>query len=131
VIERLISSKYKIYIPETIRVLYVFIVWNIGMILFRLETLGEVKLLIEGFINGPMYNMWSREVLSAVYNPYFIVIFIISLIYITPIFANLKNYFYKMKYGFIVVDLVVVLLFVYAVFEMLTTGYNPFIYFRF
>lgn len=131
VIERLISSKYKIYIPETIRVLYVFIVWNIGMILFRLETLGEVKLLIEGFINGPEYNMWSRDVLSAVYNPYFIVIFIISIIYITPILKNLKNYFYKLKYGFIVVDLVVVLLFVYAVFEMLTTGYNPFIYFRF
>lgn len=131
VIERLISSKYKICIPDTLRVIYVFIVWNIGMILFRLETLGEVKLLIDGFISGPEYNMWSRDVLSAIYSPYFIVIFIISLIYITPIFGNVKEYFYKKKWGFIIVDLVIVVLFVYAVFEMLTTGYNPFIYFRF
>ena len=131
VIERLVSSKYKIYVPDTLRIIYLFIVWNIVMILFRLETLGDVKLLIEGFLSGPEYNMWSRDVLSVVYNPYFIVIFIISLIYITPIFGNLKNYFYKKKYGFIIVDLVVIVLFIYAVFEMLTTGYNPFIYFIF
>lgn len=131
VIERLISSKYKIYIPDTIRVIYVFVVWNIGMILFRLENLNDIRLLFEGFANGPKYNMWSRGLLSAIYNPYFIVIFIISLLYITPLFGNIKNYFYKFKYGFIVVDLVIIVLFAYAVVEMLTTGYNPFIYFRF
>ena len=131
VIERLISSKYKIYIPDTIRVIYVFVVWNIGMMLFRLENLNDIRLLFEGFANGPKYNMWSRGLLSAIYNPYFIVIFIISLLYITPLFGNIKNYFYKFKYGFIVVDLVIIVLFAYAVVEMLTTGYNPFIYFRF
>ena len=131
VIERLISLKYKIDIPDTIRVIYVFIVWNIGMILFRLENLNDIGLLFEGFVNGPKYNMWSRSLLAAIYNPYFITVFIISLLYITPIFGNIKNYFYKFKYGFIVVDLVIVTLFIYAVVEMLTTGYNPFIYFRF
>ena len=101
------------------------------MILFRLETIDEVKLLIDGFINGPSFNMWSREVLSTIINPYFIVIFILSIIYITPFFKNVKDYLYKFKYGYIAVDLVVVILFIYAIFEMLTTGYNPFIYFRF
>ena len=131
--ERLVSYKYKykFYIPETLRVLYVFIVWNIGMILFRLESLSDIKLLYEGFINGPSFNMWSREVLSAIYNPYFIIIFFISILYITPLFKNIQNYLYRLKYGFIAVDVVVIFLFVYAVIEMLTTGYNPFIYFRF
>ncbi|HAL02650.1 MAG TPA: membrane-bound O-acyltransferase family protein [Lachnospiraceae bacterium] len=131
VVERLVSYKYKFYIPETLRVLYVFIVWNIGMILFRLESLSDIKLLYEGFINGPSFNMWSREVLSAIYNPYFIIIFFISILYITPLFKNIQNYLYRLKYGFIAVDVVVIFLFVYAVIEMLTTGYNPFIYFRF
>lgn len=131
VIERLINTKHKIYVFETIRVIYVFVVWNIGMILFRLETIDEVKLLVDGFINGPSFNMWSREVLSTIINPYFIVIFILSIIYITPFFKNVKDYLYKFKYGYIAVDLVVVILFIYAIFEMLTTGYNPFIYFRF
>ncbi len=131
VVERLVSYKYEFYIPETLRVLYVFIVWNIGMILFRLESLSDIKLLFEGFVNGPSFNMWSREVLSAIYNPYFIIIFFISILYITPLFKNLHNYLYRLKYGFVVVDLVIVFLFVYAVVEMLTTGYNPFIYFRF
>ena len=75
--------------------------------------------------------MWSREVLSSIYNPYFIIIFFISILYITPLFKNLHNYLYRLKYGFVVVDLVIVFLFIYAVVEMLTTGYNPFIYFRF
>ena len=131
VIERLVSYKYRFYIPETLRVLYVFIVWNIGMILFRLESLSDIKLLFEGFVNGPSFNMWSREVLSSIYNPYFIIIFFISILYITPLFKNLHNYLYRLKYGFVVVDLVIVFLFIYAVVEMLTTGYNPFIYFRF
>lgn len=131
VIERLVSYKYKFYVPETLRVIYVFIVWNLGMILFRLESLSDIKLLYEGFVNGPLFNMWSRDVLSTIYNPYFIIIFFISILYITPLFRNIQNYLYKLKYGFIAVDIVIVFLFIYAVVEMLTTGYNPFIYFRF
>ena len=44
---------------------------------------------------------------------------------------KINDTLYRTKFGFIIVDIVVVVLFAYAVTEMLTSGFNPFIYFRF
>ena len=131
VAERIINTKFKIKIPDTYGIIYVFVVWNIGMILFRLETFGEVILFLKGAFSYPNYNYSTRELLNEVYNPYFIVCLITSILYLTPLFNNIKNILYKTRFGFIVVDILIILLFIYAVVEMLTTGFNPFIYFRF
>lgn len=131
VFERIIKTKTNIYIPQTIGIIYVFIVWNIGMILFRLESFEQIKMFISGAFSMPQYNYYTRELVNEVYNPYFIVKFVIAVLYLTPLFSKLKNALYKITVGFIFVDIVVVTLFVYAVIEMLTSGFNPFIYFRF
>ena len=131
VIERIVRTKMKFYIPQTIGIIYVFVVWNIGMILFRLESFEQVKLFIEGAFSTPRYNYSTRELVNEVYNPYFMVCFATSILYLTPFFAKIKNVLYKTRFGFILVDIIVITLFIYAVIEMLTTGFNPFIYFRF
>ena len=131
VIERILKTKFKINIPSTLGIVYVFIVWNIGMVFFRLDNIGDIKALYDGFVSGPIFNQYARSLLSLVYNFYFLVVFILSLLYLTPIYTIIYNYLNKLRYGYLVIDLVVFTLFVYAVLEMLTTGYNPFIYFRF
>ena len=131
VVERILKTKIKTNIPSTIGIVYVFIVWNIGMVFFRLDNINDVKLLYDGFVSGPIFNQYTRPILALIYNPYFLSVFMLSVLYLTPIYDILSRYLYRLKYGFIIVDLVVVILFIYAVLEMLTTGYNPFIYFRF
>ena len=131
VIERILRTSVKIKVPKTLGIIYVFIVWNLGMILFRLETLEQVRLFINGALSLPLYNYSTRELVNEVYNPYFMVCFVMSILYLTPFFSNIKNHLYKTRFGFILVDMIVILLFIYAVTEMLTSGFNPFIYFRF
>ena len=131
VIERILKTKFKVRIPPTFGILYVFIVWNIGMVFFRLDNINDVKLLYDSFMCGPIFNQYTRPLLALIYNPYFLSVFVLSVLYLTPIYNNISRLLYRLKYGFIIVDVVVVLLFIYSVLEMLTTGYNPFIYFRF
>lgn len=131
VIERIVRTKIKIHVPQTICIIYVFIVWTIGMILFRLESFEQIRLFLEGAVSYPSYNYSTRELVNEVYNPYFIVCFVMSVLYLTPFFSKIKNALYNTKFGFIIVDLVIITMFLYAVVEMLTSGFNPFIYFRF
>ncbi|MBR4315289.1 MAG: MBOAT family protein [Lachnospiraceae bacterium] len=131
VVERIVRSKVNIKVPQTLGIIYVFIVWNIGMILFRLENLDQIKLYLEGALSYPIYNYSTRELVNEVYNPYFMVCFLTALLYLTPFFSKIKNALYKTRFGFIIVDIVIITLFIYAVIEMLTSGFNPFIYFRF
>ena len=131
VIERIIRTKFKIQVPQTIGIIYVFIVWNIGMILFRLENLDQIRLFLTGAFSTPFYNYSTRELVNEVYNPYFMVCFVTSLLYLTPFFSKIKNFLYKSRFGFIIVDILIITLFLYAVIEMLTSGFNPFIYFLF
>ena len=131
VVERILRTKTKLKLSRTFGILYVFIVWNIGMILFRLDDFEQIRLFIHGAFSSPQYNYYTRSLVNEVYNPYFMVCFIASVLYLTPFFTNIKKFLYKTWFGFIIVDIIIITLFIYAVIEMLTTGFNPFIYFRF
>ena len=131
VVERILKSKFNFKFKSVFGTIYVFLVWNVGMILFRLVSLDEVILLFEGLISRPIFNQHIRALITYIFNPYFVFIFILSLLYLTPIYSKVYMSMKKTKYGFVVADLVIFVLFTYSVIEMLTTGYNPFIYFRF
>lgn len=131
VIERIIKTFFKIKLPQTIGIIYVFIIWTIGMILFRLENMSDVMLFIKGMFSHEHFNYSTREFLNEVFNPGFIISFIISVLYLTPFFDKIRGALNRTKIGFIIVDLVIIVTFICAVVEMLTTGFNPFIYFRF
>ena len=131
VIERIVYTKAKWKIPATLGILYVFIVWNIGMILFRLENMQDVAYFVKGFFKPALFNYSTRDLVDAIFTPNFIVCFVCSVLYLTPFFAKIRDALYRTRFGFIIVDIVIIALFIYAVVEMLTTGFNPFIYFRF
>ena len=50
--------------------------------------------------------------------------------YTLLVLAKIVFKHYKYKYGYMVVDITTIVLFAYAVIDMLTTNFNPFIYFR-
>ena len=129
VIERLFRKKVKI--PDTLCIIYTFIVWNIGMILFRAENLYQFRLFLSNFLGEIKLNVAARTLISEIFNPYFGICFVISLLYLTPFFDKIKGKFKGLWVFNMIEDLLVVLLFIYAVIEMITNGFNPFIYFRF
>ena len=131
VIERILTTKYEIKIPKSIGIAYVFIVWTIGMIFFRIESINDLSLYFVGLFSKMQLNFYARQLLASIFNPSFVVCFIISILYLTPIFDKIRKYLYKYKYGYMIVDTVTIVLFAYAVIDMLTTNFNPFIYFRF
>lgn len=131
VIERIVSTKFKIKLPDTLGIIYVFVVWNIGMILFRLNSINEVKLYLDGLFSAPLFNSNTRFIINTIFTPTFMASFIISVLYLTPFFDKIESVLKRSKNGIIIVDTVIIVLFIYSVIEMLTSGFNPFIYFRF
>lgn len=131
IIERIRRNYVKIEVPKTIGIIYVFVVWIFGMAIFRCENLPDIHMFIRGMFSRESFNSYTRDLITAIFSPKFIISFVISMLYLTPIFAKIKDTLYRSKYGFIIVDIVVIALFIIAIIEMLTTGFNPFIYFRF
>lgn len=131
IIERIIVSKTKFRFDNAFFIIYSNIVWIIGMAIFRFDTFDAFLVYFRGLFSAPALNYNARWLLQAIFSPYFAIIFIISILYLTPFFDKIYSALYKTRFGFIIIDIVVVLFFVYAIMEMLTTGFNPFIYFRF
>ena len=131
IIERLITTKTSFKFENPILIIYANLVWVVGMIIFRFESFYALQVFIKGLFSAPHFNSDSRWLLQAIFTPYFGLIFTISVLYLTPFFDKIYSTFSKSRYGFIIIDIVVVIFFIYAIMEMLTTGYNPFIYFRF
>lgn len=129
--ERLIVTKTKFKFENPLFIIYTCLVWVVGMVIFRFENFNDFLIYINGLFSAPVFDASTRQLLQLIFTPYFVLIFIISILYLTPFFDKIYNALSKRYFGFIVIDLVVVTSFAYAVVEMLTTGFNPFIYFRF
>ena len=131
IIERIITTKTNFKFNSRFGIIYVYIVWIFGMIIFRCEGTSTFMQFFKGLCSETALNYYSRSLIDAIINPYFVLCLIISILYLTPFFDTINTALKKSNIGSIVVDLFVIVLFIYAVMEMLTVGFNPFIYFRF
>ena len=130
IIERLFLSKYLKKIPKFLSLIYTNLVWIFGMVIFYFVDFNKMFLYLDTWRYPIDLNYNFRPMLKAVLNHSSFVMFIICILLCTPIFKNISNFFNKKHMSFIT-DVVIVLLFVYAIMEMSVSGYNPFIYFRF
>ena len=107
-----------------------FILWTIGMVLFRCENMHMVSDFILTLTSPIQYNIVTRNIFKKVFNGYFPIVFIVSILYSVGFFKFIEE---KVKGRFINIffDLVLIILFIYAIMEMIANGFNPFIYFRF
>ena len=107
---------------------YTILVFIIGLVIFRSETIEDVKYYIQNMIGLTSQN----EVYLRL--PYYLtkfntLILLIAIFCATPIFKNIlnkNNIFVQMC-----INIVLTVLFVVCVSELAINTYNPFIYFRF
>lgn len=117
-------------IPAVLRRMYTLFVVGIGWVLFRADDLGLAVGYLGDMFSGKLVGTYDRELAELVVGGKFILLFVVSVLFCTPFFTA-ANEKLKEKGLAAVSDTVVAVLFFLAVCEMMASGYNPFIYFRF
>ena len=130
ILERVFLKKYLDKLPKFISIIYTIIVWSFGMILFYFEDISKIGPFILTIFSKEYLILENRGLIETIYNPYFIIVFIMSILCSTPFFDYFDKKMAEKSLTFIT-DLIIILLFIYAIMDMVASGYNPFIYFRF
>ena len=127
--EKQFIHKYIEKLPRFLAWLLMFAVVNIGWLIFRVENMGDLRLIITSFFSptGTLSDFISNN-FSIV--PYYIFV-IIGLIFMFPISKKIVSKLLSYRYGRLALDIILCLLFVLCIFALINSSYNPFIYFRF
>lgn len=130
IVERLGFRKILERLPAILRHLYTLIVVGVGWVFFRAETCSQAI----GFLREMCSMKWmgslDRELAELMAGPKFILLSVISILCCTPFFSGLRSWLERHHLG-MVADLGITVVFFLSVCEMMASGYNPFIYFRF
>lgn len=130
ILEKIGVKKALERIPAVLRRMYTLFVVGIGWVLFRADNLGLVVGYLGDMFSGKLVGTYDRELAELVVGGKFILLFVVSVLFCTPFFTKAHEKL-KEKGLAAVSDTVVAVLFFLAVCEMMASGYNPFIYFRF
>ena len=128
-IEKLFLHKILDKLPKVIRFIYMFILVNIGWLIFRVENLKKLHIVIKNIFSFKASNYVSflLEYHSLINN---IIFLILGLIFMFPIVKVFKKFENNKIYG-IIRDIVLIGLFLISLCSLINNSYNPFIYFRF
>lgn len=128
-IEKLFLGKLLAKIPAFFRWLYAFFLINVGWLLFRLTSLGAIKVALTQIITFKSSDFVGFLVdnYSAVNNIFYLILGIVFMFPISGIFKKIKQnpvalFFY---------DFLLVIGFIFSIMLLINNSYNPFIYFRF
>lgn len=130
ILEKVWLGKVLTRLPVFIRRVYTLLAVGIGWVLFRAESLGRAAGFVGDMFSGRLIGTYDRELAELVVGGKFILLFVVSVLFCTPFFTVVHKKL-EAKGLAAVSDTVVVVLFFLAVCEMMASGYNPFIYFRF
>ena len=133
-IEKFVIKKYLDKLPGFIQHFYTIIIVIVGWVLFRSENLEQCMKLINAMFVPSHDNMTFSYIYM--YMETYGLYLIMGVIFSTPIFIKLKEYFFSKnnKDNFIIYGLYylfVFLLFILCIIFLSKSSYNPFIYFRF
>lgn len=117
-------------LPALLRHVYVLLVVGIGWVLFRADTMAAAAGFLGDMFSLTLMGTHERELAELLCGGKFLLQFTVSVLFCTPVFAKLHDALEERRLGGIG-DGIVLLLFMLAVCEMMASGYNPFIYFRF
>ncbi len=116
-------------LPKIITWGVTFAVINVGWLLFRVNGLSDLRYLISSIIN-PQISTVDFVSHNFAILPYLVFI-IIGLVFMFPWAKRIVVKFLdKTAVGFLL-DIALVLMFVLGIFALVSSSYNPFIYFRF
>ena len=117
-------------LPALLRHVYVLLVVGIGWVLFRADTMAAAAGFLGDMFSPTLMGTHERELAELLCGGKFLLQFAVSVLFCTPVFTKLHDALEERRLGGIG-DGTVLLLFMLAVCEMMASGYNPFIYFRF
>lgn len=117
-------------LPALLRHVYVLLVVGIGWVLFRADTMAAAAGFLGDMFSLTLMGTHERELAELLCGGKFLLQFAVSVLFCTPVFTKLHDALEERRLGGIG-DGIVLLLFMLAVCEMMASGYNPFIYFRF
>lgn len=128
-IEKQFLGKYLARLPKLIAWALTFAVVNFGWLLFRVESLSDLKHVFSGWVH-PQGSLaeFLGENFSAVPSLIFMVI---GLILMFPLVKYLTVRITKYPWGRAVVDVILIAILGIGVMALVSSAYNPFIYFRF
>lgn len=130
ILEKLWLRRVLERLPSIFRHIYTLLTVEIGWVFFRADTMEKALWYLRDMFSGCLMGSLDRELAELVTGKKFILQFVISLLFCTPFFGVLREKLEKKGLG-AVTDGVLVILFFLSVCEMMASGYNPFIYFRF
>jgi alginate O-acetyltransferase complex protein AlgI len=116
-------------LPKIISWVYMFIIVNIGWLLFRANSMDDLGNLINAFFH-PQASAMDFLAHNFSIIPY-INFMIIGLIFAFPIGKKFSHKLLTWKHGRLVLDLILLALFGLGICALVNSSYNPFIYFRF
>lgn len=130
ILEKLWLRKILEKLPSFLRHIYVLLVVGIGWVFFRADTMGAALGFIGDMFSLTLMGTHERELAELLCGGKFLLQFAVSILFCTPLFTRLHRKLEEKNLG-VISDVTVVAVFVLAVCEMMASGYNPFIYFRF
>lgn len=129
IIEKLFLGKCLEKAPAFLSHLYAIFLFTFGWVLFDFTDMGQMRDFIVSLFNGGSVGLISHDAL--VYVLAYLPVLIISIIASTPLVSNLHKKIENRAWcGYADAALVLIAL-VLCTASLVSSGYNPFIYFRF
>ena len=116
-------------IPRVLAWAYTFLIVNIGWLLFRVNNLNDLKYILSSIVSPKVtLAQFLGENFSIVSYLFFV---LVGIVFMFPFVRNIVRRLSSNDFVAYVIDLILVLLFILGIFALISSSYNPFIYFRF
>lgn len=127
--EKQFLGKYLAKLPKLIAWVVTFMIVNFGWLLFRIENMADLQYVLASFVHpqGSVTKFLSEN-FSIVPSLTFM---LIGLVLMFPVGEKMMERITRRPGGRLLVDIILVGLLVVGVMALVSSAYNPFIYFRF
>ncbi len=125
IVEKLFLQKILDKLPNFVQHLYLILIVIISWTIFRSENLTEMVNILKSMIGLNGIGNFNLYPYANILNLNNVIYFIVGIILCTPILKKIK---FKNKY---LKDIILIVIFILSILSILTSSYNPFIYFRF
>lgn len=128
-VEKQFFGKFLAKIPKIFSWIYAFVVVNIGWLLFRVNSLGDLGHVVNAFFHpeGTTADFIAHNFSLVSYT----IFMILGLVFMFPVAKKFKKWILKFKFGRWILDFILIVLFILGICALINSSYNPFIYFRF
>lgn len=132
ILEKKVLNKILIKLPKFFRHVYTILIIMIGWLIFRVENVAQIPKYISILFVYKPFNLTDLFMNYMEVIPCFIYI-LLGIILSLPLFNNIYNKLLNknnllIKY---LLDIAIFLLFIISIIYLMSSSYNPFIYFRF